>query len=69
MQLSKDLFLQSVIAQLNQPGVIGIGLVGSYARGKNKKYSDVDIDIFVEKLPTDTYTLRLMDGKLVSIVK
>jgi predicted nucleotidyltransferase len=63
MQLNEDLFLQSIIAQLKQPGVMGIGVVGSYVRGESKKYSDVDIDIFVEKLPADTYTLRFMDAR------
>lgn len=67
MQLNEDPFLQSILAKLNQPGVLGIALVGSYARGENKKFSDVDVDIFVEKLSTNRYTLRYMDGKLVSL--
>lgn len=53
---------------MNQPGVIGISLVGSYARGQNTPHSDVDMDIFVETLPPDSaYTLRYMDGHLVSL--
>lgn len=54
-------------ARLNQPGVIGISVVGSYSRGVQNKYSDVDLDIFVETLPEDFYTLRIFDGKLVSL--
>lgn len=64
---SKDPFLRSLVARLNQPGVLGIALVGSYARGENQPYSDVDLDIFVEEKPIDKYTLRSFDGKLVSL--
>jgi hypothetical protein len=50
--------------------VIGVGIVGSYARGQESKYSDVDLDIYVSKLPEspyDRYTLRYWNGKLVSL--
>ena len=65
-----DAFIQSVLEQLDSPDVIGIGIVGSYARGQESKYSDVDIDIFVTKLPEnefDHYILRYWDGKLISL--
>jgi predicted nucleotidyltransferase len=65
--LDQGPFIQSIVTQLKQPGITGIALVGSYARGENKKYSDVDIDLFVEKLPTNAYTLRYLEGKLVSL--
>ncbi len=67
MTVTLDPFLQSLIARLDQPGVLGIALVGSYARGENKPYSDVDLDIFVDELPADKYTLRFFNGKLVSL--
>lgn len=67
MNSSQDPFLLSVIARLNQPGVLGFALVGSYARNENQKYSDVDLDIFVDELPPDAYTLQLFNGKLVSL--
>jgi hypothetical protein len=44
--------------------------VGSYSRGEERKYSDVDFDIFVSKLPEnayDRYTLRYWDDKLISL--
>ena len=44
--------------------------MGSYSRGQQNKYSDVDFDIFVSRLPVnpyDRYTLRYWDGKLVSL--
>jgi predicted nucleotidyltransferase len=69
MSLS-DLFIQSLIARVDAPEVVGIGIVGSYARGQESKYSDVDLDIYVSKLPEslyDRYTLRYLDGKLVSL--
>ena len=65
-----DSFIQSALEQLDSPDVIGIGVVGSYARGQEAKYSDVDIDIFVNKLPAnefDHYTLRYWDDKLISL--
>jgi len=65
-----DSFIQSVLAKIDSPDVIGVALVGSYARGQESKYSDVDFDIFVSKLPEniyDRYTLRHWDDKLVSL--
>jgi predicted nucleotidyltransferase len=62
--------IQSVLEQINSPDVMGVGIVGSYARGQESKYSDVDFDIFVSKLPEnpyDRYTLRYWDNKLVSL--
>ena len=65
-----DPFIQSALEKIDSPHVIGIGIVGSHARGQEAKYSDVDLDIFVSKLPEnqyDRYTLRYWDGKLVSL--
>lgn len=65
-----DSFIQSALEQIDSPDVIGIGIVGSYSRGQENRYSDVDFDIFVSKLPEnlyDRYTLRYWDGKLISL--
>ena len=65
-----DSFLQSIIEKIDSPDVIGVGIVGSYARGQERKYSDVDIDIYVSRMPEnpyDRYTLRYWDDKLVSL--
>lgn len=65
-----DPFLQSIIEKIDSPAVLGVGIVGSYARGQESTYSDVDIDIFVSKQPEheyDRYTLRYWDDKLVSL--
>jgi hypothetical protein len=65
-----DIFIQSVLEQIDSPEVIGVGIAGSYARGQESKYSDVDFDIFVSKLPEnpyDRYTLRYWDDKLISL--
>lgn len=65
-----DPFIKSTINKIDSPDVIGIGIVGSYSRGQESKYSDVDFDIFVSKLPENIYnryTLRHWDGKLVSL--
>lgn len=61
-----DIFLQNIIAWFNRPGVIGISIAGSYTRGMQDEYSDVDLDIFVDELPEDDYTLQILDEKLVS---
>ena len=63
-------FLESALERINSPHVLGVGLEGSYARGQESRYSDVDFDIFVSKLPEnpyDRYTLRYWDDKLVSL--
>src|SRR5688572_6940685 len=65
-----DPFLQSALEKIDSPDVIGVGIVGSYARGQESKYSDVDFDIFVSRLPEnpyDRYTLRYWDNKLISL--
>src|ERR1043165_9637834 len=65
-----DSFLQSVLEKIDSPAIIGVGIVGSYARGQQTKYSDVDFDIYVSELPEhpyDRYTLRYWDNKLVSL--
>ena len=65
-----DPFIQSVLEKIDSPDVIGVGILGSYARGQESKYSDVDFNIFVSKLPVsdyDRYSLRYWDGKLVSL--
>jgi hypothetical protein len=69
MSLS-DPFLQSLLERLDTPVVIGMGIVGSYARGQEGRFSDVDVDIFVSRQPEnpyDRYTLRYWDEKLVSL--
>lgn len=65
-----DSFIRSALTQIDSPDVIGVGIVGSYARKQESKYSDVDFDIFVSKLPEnpyDRYLLRYWDEKLVSL--
>ncbi len=65
-----DPFLQSVLERIDSPDVVGVGIVGSYSRRQESKYSDVDFDIFVSKLPEnpyERYTLRYWDGKLISL--
>ena len=65
-----DSFIQSALEQIDSPDVIGIGIVGSYSRGQESQYSDIDFDIFVDKPPEnpyDRYTLRYWDGKLISL--
>ena len=65
-----DLFIQSILEKINSPRVIGVGISGGVARGQVAKYSDVDFDIFVTKLPErdfDQYTLRYWSEKLVSL--
>lgn len=67
MNLLKDPFIQTLIARLIQPGVIGLAVTGSYSRAEHDPLSDVDMDIFVDVLPSDTYTLQIISGRLVSL--
>lgn len=65
-------FAMAQFAELIQladaPDVIGIGLTGSYARGTETPYSDLDLVRFVREMPeSGTYQLRVVDGKLVSL--
>lgn len=65
-----DSFIQSVIKKIDSGDIVGVGIVGSHARGQESKFSDVDFDIFVGKLPGnefDRYTLRYWDDKLISL--
>jgi hypothetical protein len=65
-----DSFIQSVLEKIDSPDVIGVGIAGSFARGQESKYSDVDFDIFVNKLPKnefDRYTLLYWDDTLISL--
>lgn len=65
-----DRFLQSILEMIDSADILGVGVVGSYARGQEGKYSDVDIDIFVSRQlenPYDRYTLRYWDHRLISL--
>ena len=69
MTLSES-FIKTAVEKIDSPDVIGVGIAGSYARGEESKYSDVDFDIYVSKIPEnkyDRYTLRYWEGKLVSL--
>lgn len=65
-----DIFLQAALEKIDSPHVIGVGIVGSYARGQESRYSDVDFDIYVQKPlddPYENYTLRFWDNTLISL--
>ncbi|HEY3476034.1 MAG TPA: nucleotidyltransferase domain-containing protein [Anaerolineales bacterium] len=65
-----DAFLQSLLERIDSPEVTGVGIVGSYARGQERSYSDVDLDIYVRQLPEDPYeryTLRYWENRLISL--
>jgi predicted nucleotidyltransferase len=69
MTLSHSLF-ESLVERIDSPNVIGVSIAGSYARGEESKYSDVDVDIFVSEFPEnpyDRYTLRHWENKLISL--
>lgn len=66
-QTDTDSFLASLVSRYKQPGVIGIALVGSYARSENGLHSDVDLDILTDSSVPESYTLKYVDGRLVSL--
>jgi predicted nucleotidyltransferase len=56
-----------LIQLADAPDVIGIGLTGSYARGDETPYSDIDLLRFVREMPeSGTYQLQA-DGRLISL--
>ena len=67
MSLLEDSIIKTLLARLNQPGVIGLAVTGSYSRNDHTQHSDVDMDIFVDDLPADTYTLQILNGKLIGL--
>jgi predicted nucleotidyltransferase len=67
MNTADDKLLKSLAARFIEPGAIGIAITGSYSRGMHDRFSDIDLNIFAHELPEDDYTLRLIDGKLVSV--
>ncbi len=63
-------FIETVLRELSHPGIIGVSLVGSHARGDAGPFSDVDLDLFVPTEPADRagrYRLRYIEDRLVSI--
>lgn len=50
--------------------LLGIGASASYARGDDIAYSDLEIDLFLKKLPVgeDPYYQRVVDGMLIEAV-
>jgi predicted nucleotidyltransferase len=70
MRTLTDLFLQSLVAQLDNENTVGVVLAGSFARGEGGLYSDVDIRCYVRQAPVNAaeiYTMQYLDGYLVSI--
>ncbi len=65
-----DTFLKALLSRIATAEVLGIGLTGSFARGEENLYSDVDLDIFVSRLPqppSTSYNLQYWDPHLVSL--
>lgn len=68
--LSIEALLQRLVRELAGDNTLAIGLTGSHARGDANVHSDVDLWRFVLELPDDpfaAYTLRMVEGHLVSI--
>ncbi len=76
-----DAWLAALAADLSDPAanaanpILGVALLGSYARGEATPYSDVDMVRFAEREPAimgnpfsgERYTLRLIDDRIVSV--
>ena len=63
-------FLQKLVARLEDENTLGIILSGSYARGEGGAYSDVDLWHYVRQEPGGglaTPGLEIVDGYLVSV--
>jgi hypothetical protein len=53
MDTLSDSFLQFLITQLDDGNTVGITWSGSYARGEDGPYCDVDIDCHVRQMPSN----------------
>lgn len=65
-----DSFVQLLISRLDRPNIVGIAVMGSHARRRAGKYSDVNVDLYVDVLPGnrfDRYTLYYWERRLVSV--
>ena len=68
--MSIEALLRQLVDELVDDNSEAIGLTGSHARGDAGVHSDVDVWHFVHRLPADpfaAYTLRMVQGHLVSI--
>jgi predicted nucleotidyltransferase len=67
-----EAFLRRIVTELDGKDVTAIGLTGSYARGGENPFSDVDVYCFRTQPPRDAYDryqLRMIEGYLTSITK
>jgi predicted nucleotidyltransferase len=62
-----DSFIQSALEKIDTPYVLGVGIVGSYAREQESRYSDVDFDILVNPLLPDRH--RDVVNNTLSLIK
>ena len=70
MNTPTDLFLKTLVANLDNQNTIGVAITGSHARGEGGQYSDVDIHQYVRQMPdnpAEISYLRFIDGILVSV--
>ena len=68
--MSIEALLRQLVDELVDTNTEALGLTGSHARGDAGAHSDVDLWHFVHQLPDDpfaAYTLRMLQGNLVSI--
>ncbi|WP_051304047.1 nucleotidyltransferase domain-containing protein [Calidithermus chliarophilus] len=64
--------IAEVLEEFVPPEAVGVGLLGSFARGQGQRYSDLDLNIFVPRAPeerAERYTLRRRSGRLISLKK
>ncbi|GEM_PF-656529 len=50
--------------------LLGIAAAASYARGEDRAYSDLELELFVKELPVgeDAYYQRVVDGMLIEVI-
>ena len=57
MRPLSDSFLQFLVIQLDNENTIGVTMTGSYARGEDGSYSDVDIHFYVRQMSCENARL------------
>jgi predicted nucleotidyltransferase len=63
MRPLSDSFLQFLVTQLENENTIGVTMTGSYARGEDGSYSDVDIHCYVRQMSCEN--ARLLQDTLL----
>lgn len=68
VKVLSPVFLETLVQEFAPSNTLGVGLLGSFARGQGTPHSDVDLDIFLAETPASpSRNLYQREGHLVSV--